>query len=86
MYRTNWLSGGVSVYIKNDLTYEILDELSYCDTTVGMLCFKTSINMSDFSILAMYHPHRNLIENFSHKMKHIFENQNLKKQESHTDR
>ena len=56
VYRTNWLSGGVSVYINNNLICAILDDLPYCDTTIENVGFRVSINMFDFCILAIYRP------------------------------
>ena len=77
VYRTNRLSQGVSAYINNCLICEILDNSSYCDTTIEMVSFRVSINMYDFCILAITRPHSDSIENFSHKMKHVLESENL---------
>ena len=66
----------MSLYIKNDLIYENIEVLSFCDATIEMVGLKVSIYMYDFFILATYRPHSDLIENFYNKKKHNLENEN----------
>ena len=53
IYRANRSSRGSSVDVKNDWIYELMEGLSFCDTTIETVGLKVSMNMHDFFILAI---------------------------------
>ena len=67
-------SGGVSIYVKDSLNSEIINELSYANESIEICTVKISNENSHIFILGVYRPHSGTIENFTLSLETILEN------------
>ena len=70
-------SGGVSIYVKDSLNSEIINELSYVNESIEICTVKISNENSHIFIIGVYRPHSGTIENFTLSLETVLENRIL---------
>ena len=71
-------SGGVSVYVRNSIYCEIIPLLSYADETIEICTVNITICKEKFTIIGIYRPHSDTINNFIHKLDSILNSNHVK--------
>ena len=72
--RNHARSGGVSIYVKNNLVSNIMPDLCKCDETIEICSVSIQINNFPLNILGIYRPHSGSIDNFNQSLTTILEN------------
>ena len=71
-------AGGVSVYVKSNISSKILQNLSFCNTTIEICTVEIKQHGLNIFVLGIYRPHSDSIENFSDSLRDILENDTLR--------
>ena len=69
--------GGISIFVKNSLHTEVIEELCFTNETIEINTVKISNNVSHIFMCGIYRPHSGTIENFSNAVENILENRLL---------
>ena len=69
--RNHGRSGGVSIFVRNSLNAEKINELSYANDTIEICTVKIANGTSHVFICALYRPHSGTIEHFSDAVENI---------------
>ena len=67
-------SGGVSIYVKQQINSKILCNLSYATSTIEVCTVEVSIKNSIHVIIGVYRPHSDSISNFNSHLVNFLEN------------
>ena len=62
---------GVSVYIRKSSYCEVIPLLTYADETIEICTVNVSIYKEKFTIIGIYRPHSDTMNNFIHKLDSI---------------
>ena len=69
--RAGGVGGGVSVFLKENLVGERVEEYSFCDQTLEICSCKVLLDDSYFIIIGIYRPHTDLEVNFTCRLEAI---------------
>ena len=67
-------SGGVSVYVKHQITSSKIDERSFTDQSIEICTVKISFNAKNLIICGIYRPHSGTVDSFTNALENIIEN------------
>lgn len=70
-------SGGVSIYVKNSLDFRPLPHLTHSNSTIESLSIEISINNKLITVIGIYRPHSDTIENFQAALNNILQDDAL---------
>ena len=71
---TNTPAGGISLFIRKNLSSIKIDELSFSNDTIEICTVQTEINNQNLIILGVYRPHSDTIDNFNSLFSDILSN------------
>ena len=71
-------SGGVPVYIHNSFFCEVIPLLTYADETIEICTVNVSIYKEKFTIIGIYRPHSDTMNNFIHKLDSILNSNHVR--------
>ena len=71
-------SGGVSIYVKQQINSKILCNLSYATSTIEVCTVEVCIKNSIYVIIGVYRPHSDSISNFNSHLVNFLENVELR--------
>ena len=69
--RSNRRSGGVSIYVKNDIPSDIILELSFSNDCIEVCTVKIKVNNCNMVLVGIYRPHSGTIEDFETSLDEI---------------
>ena len=69
--------GGVSIFIKNSINAELIQDYSYANETIEICTVKIGTETSHLFLCGLYRPHGGTIENFTSTLENIIESRNL---------
>ena len=70
-------SGGISIYVRNDIDFKHLVHLTYSNNTIESLAIEISINNKPIIIVGIYRPHSDTIYNFTNALNNIIHDNSL---------
>ena len=70
-------SGGISIYIKNEIDFKQLPHLTYSNQTIESLAIEVSIDKKTIIIVGIYRPHSDTIFNFQNALNNIIHDNSL---------
>ena len=71
------LSGGTSIYVRNDLNATQLNNFSYVSIDIEVNTLKLNLNIEEIIIVAVYRPHGGTIQGFTEELERIIHGLNL---------
>ena len=71
------LSGGTSIYVRNDLNATQLNNFSYVSINIEVNSVKVNLNKEEIIIVAVYRPHGGTIQGFTEELERIIHGLNL---------
>ena len=71
--RNTGRSGGVSIYVRNCYDVDVLSGLCICSETIESCAVEVNIGGQNISIVGIYRPHNDTIDNFSNVMNMLLE-------------
>ena len=77
-YRVERRSGGISVYVRNDIASTLIPELSFCNDTIEICVVKIRLGSELFSLIGIYRPHSGTIPNFCASLFSVLEHDKLR--------
>ena len=82
--RTEREQGGITIFIKDDLTAELLNNFSYINDNIEILTTKLKVSNSTFIISVIYRPHskHELVNEFSDIISEILSNDIFRRNKS----
>jgi len=75
--RTGRAGGGLSVFVGVKYVSNIIEELSFCNTTIEVLTVGVTYGNDTIFVVAIYRPHSDTIPNFTDSLLHILNNKKL---------
>ena len=75
---TDTPSGGISIFVKENLKATKIDKLSYCNSTIEVCTVEFAFGKQHVFVLGIYRPHSDTIDNFNKLFSDILDSKLLK--------